>query len=255
MKLWKKIVSWIFLGFISIIALAAIPSFACIIAIIIAAITLPIDPWQNILRKYLKMKTVVKIIAISVLTILMFVFFPTSDTPIDTEPTQTSTIEQTQATTTDATLESTSEPTIESTQASTTEPTQVTTTEPTQVPTTEPTQTPTTEPTQAPTTEPTQAPTAEPTQAPTTEPTTQPANNSNQHTDGESSGGSSSSNNSSDSGSSSSGTSATDGMVWIPTKGGTKYHTRSNCSGMEDPRYVTKEEAEALDFTPCKKCH
>jgi len=44
-------------------------------------------------------------------------------------------------------------------------------------------------------------------------------------------------------------------MVWIPTKGGKKYHTREDCSNMIDPDYVTKEEAEELGFTPCKRCH
>lgn len=44
-------------------------------------------------------------------------------------------------------------------------------------------------------------------------------------------------------------------MVWIPTHGGTKYHSRSSCSGMEDPQQVTLEEAQALGFTPCKRCH
>ena len=44
-------------------------------------------------------------------------------------------------------------------------------------------------------------------------------------------------------------------MVWIPTHGGTKYHSRSSCSGMEDPQQVTLEEAQALGFTPCKRCY
>lgn len=44
-------------------------------------------------------------------------------------------------------------------------------------------------------------------------------------------------------------------MVWIPTHGGTKYHSRSSCSGMENPQQVTLEEAQALGFTPCKRCH
>lgn len=44
-------------------------------------------------------------------------------------------------------------------------------------------------------------------------------------------------------------------MVWIPTRGGKKYHTSSDCSNMIDPEYVTLEEAEDLGFTPCKRCH
>ena len=44
-------------------------------------------------------------------------------------------------------------------------------------------------------------------------------------------------------------------MVWIPTKGGTKYHTHAGCSNMDDPNYVTQAKAESLGFTPCKRCH
>ncbi len=44
-------------------------------------------------------------------------------------------------------------------------------------------------------------------------------------------------------------------MVWIPTKGGTKYHTHAGCSNMDNPKQVTQSEAESRGFTPCKKCH
>lgn len=44
-------------------------------------------------------------------------------------------------------------------------------------------------------------------------------------------------------------------MVWIPTKGGTKYHSRSNCSNMIDPDYVTKDYAISQGFEACKRCH
>ena len=44
-------------------------------------------------------------------------------------------------------------------------------------------------------------------------------------------------------------------MVWIPTKGGTKYHTKAGCSNMDNPEQVTLSEAESRGFTPCKKCH
>lgn len=48
---------------------------------------------------------------------------------------------------------------------------------------------------------------------------------------------------------------ASEPMVWIPTKGGTKYHKKSTCSGMDGPEQVTISEAEARGFTPCKKCY
>ena len=48
---------------------------------------------------------------------------------------------------------------------------------------------------------------------------------------------------------------ADDTMVWIPTKGGTKYHSYAGCSGMKSPDQVTQSQAESLGFSPCKKCH
>ena len=44
-------------------------------------------------------------------------------------------------------------------------------------------------------------------------------------------------------------------LVWIPTKGGTKYHSTSTCSNMDGPIQVTVSEAESKGFTPCKKCY
>ncbi len=42
-------------------------------------------------------------------------------------------------------------------------------------------------------------------------------------------------------------------MVWIPNSG-SKYHSHSGCSNMKNPRQVSREEAERLDYEPCKKC-
>ena len=44
-------------------------------------------------------------------------------------------------------------------------------------------------------------------------------------------------------------------MVWIPTKGGKKYHKSSDCSNMDGPRKVTLSEAKSLGFTACKRCY
>ncbi len=44
-------------------------------------------------------------------------------------------------------------------------------------------------------------------------------------------------------------------LVWVPTNGGTKYHSRAGCSKMKDPKQVSKETAEANGYTPCKRCH
>ena len=44
------------------------------------------------------------------------------------------------------------------------------------------------------------------------------------------------------------------GMVWIPNSG-SKYHSRSGCSNMKNPRQVTLDKAISLGYTPCKKCN
>ena len=44
-------------------------------------------------------------------------------------------------------------------------------------------------------------------------------------------------------------------MVWIPTNGGTKYHSKSSCSNMKNPIQVTKDEAIKQGYEPCKRCH
>ena len=43
--------------------------------------------------------------------------------------------------------------------------------------------------------------------------------------------------------------------VWIPTNGGTKFHSKSSCSNMKNPQKVTRSEAEAMGFTPCGRCN
>lgn len=45
------------------------------------------------------------------------------------------------------------------------------------------------------------------------------------------------------------------GYVWISTHGGTKYHCRSTCSGLEDPKQVPKDEALQRGFDACQKCY
>ena len=43
--------------------------------------------------------------------------------------------------------------------------------------------------------------------------------------------------------------------VWVPTNGGTKYHSKSTCSNMKDPIRVSLETAEQNGYTPCARCH
>ena len=42
--------------------------------------------------------------------------------------------------------------------------------------------------------------------------------------------------------------------VWIP-QSGSKYHSNSSCSGMNNPTEVTISEAQSRGYEPCKKCH
>lgn len=127
---------------------------------------------------------------------------------------------------------SAAQPTAAATVA-TTAPTETPTTAPTVAPTEAPTATPTVAPTKTPTKKPTEAPTVAPTVAPTEKPTEAPTEKPTEVIHD----------------------SEYEVMVWIPTKGGKKYHTYAGCSNMDDPEYVTKEEAEELGFTPCKRCH
>lgn len=43
-------------------------------------------------------------------------------------------------------------------------------------------------------------------------------------------------------------------MVWY-SAGGSRYHRTSSCSNMDNPQQITKEEAELMGLTPCKKCY
>ena len=43
-------------------------------------------------------------------------------------------------------------------------------------------------------------------------------------------------------------------MVWIPSSG-SKYHSNSSCSGMNNPTQIPKSDAESRGYDPCKKCY
>lgn len=49
-------------------------------------------------------------------------------------------------------------------------------------------------------------------------------------------------------------TKATETMVWI-SGSGTKYHSKSTCSGMNGPRKITLKEAKSRGYTACKRCY
>ena len=84
------------------------------------------------------------------------------------------------------------------------------------------------EPTAEPTAEPAAEPTPEPTPEPTVEPSPAPTEQAPQEEKVQ--------------------------MVWIPTNGGTKYHNRSGCSNMKNPKEVTLDYATSHGYTKCSKC-
>lgn len=45
-----------------------------------------------------------------------------------------------------------------------------------------------------------------------------------------------------------------DDMVWIPHSG-SKYHSKSSCSGMKGPSQVSLADAQRRGYDPCKKCY
>lgn len=113
---------------------------------------------------------------------------------------------------------------------------------PTPVPT--PTATPASAPTATPV--PTEAPTPAPTEAPA------PASTASETQAAEDTGAAAAS----ESSAASSYTAPQSGTVYIAGSGkGKKYHSDPNCSNMNDPVPLTQAEAEARNYTPCKKCY
>ncbi len=49
-------------------------------------------------------------------------------------------------------------------------------------------------------------------------------------------------------------TEKTSGTVWV-SQSGSKYHSKSSCSGMKDPTQLSLSEAQSRGYTPCKRCH
>lgn len=123
-----------------------------------------------------------------------------------------------------------------------------TTSTPSPTPSPTPVPTPTATPTPAPTATPvpTEAPTPAPAEAPapaSAASETQAAGNTGAVSESESSAASSYS-------------APQSGTVYIAGSGkGKKYHSDPNCSNMNDPVPLAQAEAEARNYTPCKKCY
>ena len=50
-------------------------------------------------------------------------------------------------------------------------------------------------------------------------------------------------------------TTVEDPLVWIPMYGGTRYHSRPNCSNILEPREMPVSCAEDCGFVPCARCY
>jgi len=223
----KPIIMWILTGFFAISALVFMPSFASFVAIAAAIILAPIHTWQELLGKYIggALKTIIVI----VMTIVIAFSAPDTETDDRSDRQDRNAIVESTA--------STSQPTTipDDTKATDVEPTDTETvpaeTEPVQ---TEPAPVVTTPPETEPALVVTAPPETEPAPVVTTPPETEsaPVVTTPPATEGFS-----------------------EQMVWIPTKGGQRYHSHSGCSGMEDPAYVTITDAKNAGFTPCGRCY
>lgn len=262
METFKKILPWILFGFFIMTSLAFMPSFFSILAIVTALIIAPFNKWQNIIRRFLKGK--IKIVTVVALTILMLCVYPKPDIVVRTGNIYPNTA-TTSADATASATESASQVTAEATDSITAEDatsTKVTTT----IPSTEATEevdetTPHTHTYSAAT-------------------CTTPKTCSCGATEGDALGhnwedatcskpktctvcgktsGSVASHNYYNGSCTVCGKEdpdyTTETMVWIPTRGGEKYHSRKSCSNMDNPDYVTQSYAESMGFTPCKRCH
>lgn len=244
MKLVKVIGLWIVTCFFVIIALGSLPSFACFTSIIVTLLLAPINKWQNFLCRFVKGK--LKTIAIIVLVIATLFTLPRTDAPVSIDsPGKTSSI---------------------STNESATNSTVPSTTQHTSVPTIPPTTTPTINPPHI--------------HSFNNATCTNPKTCSCGATEGIPNGhdwqnatcsepktcavcgatnGLTLGHNFSDGECTICGKAdpnyERETMVWIPKKGGTKYHSHSGCSNMDNPEQVTQSEAESRGFTRCKKCY
>jgi hypothetical protein len=239
MKLIKKIGLWIAVGLLAVLALAAMPSLACFIAIVILLLIVPVEQWQNFLHKYINGK--VKVIVIVVLTILMFVTFPVSETSPKTDlPSEPTTSDATEVT--DVSTEPSTDPTAEPTTSPTTEPPHV------------------------------HSFSVATCIAPKTCVCGVTEGNANGHSwneatcttpktcavCGETSGSTTEHNYINGKCTICSRNDpnyVSETLVWIPTNGGKKYHSKSSCSKMKNPIQVTKTEAINRGFEPCGKCY
>lgn len=263
----KKALLWILSILFLLIGLVYIPSISSFFAFAVVALVLPIQKWQTILGKAVKSK--LKIILAIVFVIMTFSCVPvTPETENDnvipnTEPVRSTIISET--------------PNKEMS-----------------VPTDAPTKTPTSSPilTTTPTLEPTAKPTAEPTATPTVTPSPTPIPVLKEHSSGqavielqerlielgyldEAADGEFGSGTKNaviefqkNSHIAADGVAGKDTLtvlysdnavrqrwVWIPTNGGTKFHSKSGCSSMKNPKRITYREAIELGYDSCGRCH
>ncbi len=265
LKVLKNIGLWIAVSVLLIISLASINTFACIFGFLAIAIILPIEKWQNLLKKFLK--TPIKIVALVVSIITMLAIIGISNGNTDTANFADTTIPTKTESATFASTETDANMFLSSTPISTaTEAvTEQTTTSAPSTTILETTAVPTTAHihifSNATCTSPKTCKSCGDTEGNAIGHNWQNATCVSAKTClvcGTTSGyanGHSYTNGYCISCGANDPDYVSEVIIWIPTHGGTKYHSHSGCSNMKGPRQVTKSEAESLGFDPCKKCY
>lgn len=208
-----RIFQWCVCGFLLLSALVFLFSLASLFCLLAGLLILPVDRWQQWLKRYIPVSPILRYLAAVILFFISLAFYANPATAPAA-----------------ATATPTPAPTIAAEVTATPVPTPIPSPSPTVTPTATPAPTPAETPTPIP--EPTPEATPVPTPVATPDPT--PAVEAAAATSSDT---------------------QNSVMVWIPTNGGTKYHSRAGCSNMENPREVTLDEAVAMGFTPCKRCY
>ncbi|MBQ3203303.1 MAG: hypothetical protein IJN04_00140 [Clostridia bacterium] len=95
MKIMKKVLLWVAVVFLGVIALASLPHFSAVLGLLTIALLMPIEQWQTLIKKWIKGK--LKPILALVLAVATLCTFPmtesseTEETPVSGSTTTVST--------------------------------------------------------------------------------------------------------------------------------------------------------------------
>lgn len=212
-----RIFQWCVCGFLLLSALVFLFSLTSLFCLLAGLLILPVDRWQQWLKRYIPVPTLLRYLASTVFFFIALAFYANPATAPAA-----------------ATAIPTPAPTIVAAATATPAPTPVHSPSPTVAPTATPTATPSPTPAETPVPTPEPTPEATPIPTPVATPDPTPAVEAAAETNSDT---------------------QNSVMVWIPTNGGTKYHSKASCSQMVNPQQVTLDEAVSMGFTPCKRCY